>query len=115
MANAKHAEVGQAVDDDNLAGAGRGDQHAGHRRTYHARSIEGRGIERYRIGQIFLVDQFGDAGLPRRRIEGGNAAQQQREQVDMPELHVAASVSSLRPSASRPCALWVASSTLRRS
>ena len=38
------------------------------------------------FGRSVLADQLRDEGLPRRRVEGRDAAEQEGEHVDVPEL-----------------------------
>ena len=85
----QHRDKGSAVDQEHPAGADRGDQRAGNRRADHPGGVERGGIQRHRIGQIGVADQFGDEGLARRRVERGDATEQEGEHIDMPELNKA--------------------------
>ncbi|MHC2510342.1 hypothetical protein ACVII1_005580 [Bradyrhizobium elkanii] len=69
------------------AGADGGDDEAGDGGADHARGVERGRVQRDRIRQIGIADQLGDEGLPHRGIERCRAAEQEREGIDVPELH----------------------------
>ena len=83
---AEHSNKGEGIDQKHPSGADTGDQTAGERRADHSGGMERRRVQRHRIRKIGLIDQFGDEGLPGRRIECGCASQQKRENVDVPQL-----------------------------
>ena len=82
----QHRDEGGAVDQEGPAGADRGDDHAGDGRADHPRGVERGRVERHRIVQVVIADQFRDEGLTHRRIERRRAAEQEGEDVDVPEL-----------------------------
>ncbi|MNL01836.1 hypothetical protein D3C87_1223210 [compost metagenome] len=85
-----HGRKRDGVDDEDPAAADAADQQAGHGRAQHARRIEGSGIERHGIGQVFFADDFGNESLAHGRIEGRHAAEQESKHIHMPQLHEAA-------------------------
>ena len=84
------SDVGKPVEDEHPAGAHERDAEARHRRPRSARELEGGAVDCDRIANAFFPHQLGDEAVPRRRIEGHAAAQQEAEHIDMPELHMAA-------------------------
>ena len=74
------------VDQEHPARADGHRQHAGHRGSDHPGDVEGGTVECHRVGQVVVPDQFGDEGLPHRRVQGGDHAQQQGKAIDMPQL-----------------------------
>ena len=82
----KHRGEGRAVDQEGPARADRGDGQAGDGRADHPGGVERGRVERHGIVQVGIADQFRDESLAHRRIEGGGAAEQEGEDVDVPEL-----------------------------
>jgi len=83
----QHSDERSAVHQEGPAGPDRGNDQARHGRADHPRRIERGRIERYRIVQVFVPDQFGDECLPDGRIERRRTAEQEGEDVDVPELY----------------------------
>ena len=82
----EHRGEGRAVDQEGPARADRGDGQAGDGRADHPGGVERGRVERHGIVQVGIADQFRDESLAHRRIEGGGAAEQEGEDVDVPEL-----------------------------
>ena len=78
-----------AVQQERPAGAHRRDQKARERRPDDARGVEGGGVERHGVRKVLLSHELADKGLPHRGVERGGATEQERKDVDMPELHAA--------------------------
>ncbi len=81
----KDRDKGRRVEEKHRAGPDRGDQNTSRRRAEHPRRVEQRRIERDRIGQVGLADEFADEHLAHRHVEGSDAAKQKREDIDLPE------------------------------
>ena len=86
----QHGDKGCAIDHENPARADRRDQRAGNGRADHTRGVERGRIQRHGISKIGLANQFSHESMPRRRVEGGDAAQGKREDIDVPQLDKAA-------------------------
>ena len=83
--------VGHRVDEDDPAGGDRspaegGDQHAGEAGADEARGVEAGGVEADRVGEVDRVDDLGHERLSRRGVEGRGRAEQEGQDVDVPDL-----------------------------
>lgn len=54
------------------------------------RGLEVGGVQADRVAQLVLADHFGDEGLPGGVVEDGDQAEDEGDQVDVPDLHVPA-------------------------
>ena len=83
----QHGDERDAVDDEGPAGPDRGNREACDGRSDHAGRIERGRVERDRVDQILVADQLTDEGLAGGRIECRSAAEQECEDIDVPQLN----------------------------
>ncbi len=81
----QHRDEGGSVDQKRPARADHGDDHAGDGWADHPRGVERGGVEGDCVVQVFVSDQLRDEGLAHRRIERGRTAEQEGEDVHVPE------------------------------
>ena len=82
---ADHGEEAGAVGKEGGRHSPQGDKPGGDGRADYARAVEGRLVERDRLGQVFRFDELRIERLVRRQVVGSGEAEQERYQPDVPE------------------------------
>ncbi len=78
----ENREEAEGVDDEADAGAGKGDDDAGDRRSDHARSVEEAGVQCHCVRQRARSDHLIGERLPSGRVEGEGDPAERREDID---------------------------------
>ncbi len=86
----ERGDEGQPVEQERPAAAEGGDQHTGDGGPDQPGGLEVGGVEADGVAQLVRADHLGDEGLPGRVVEDGDQAEDEGDQVDVPDLHMAA-------------------------
>ncbi len=90
---------GERIDEEDPAGPDDGREHAGDGRADHPGNVEGRAVQGHGIGEVVVLDQFRDEGLPDGGVQGRDHPEHQGERVDVPELRRARDHQDAQPRA----------------
>ena len=83
-----HDQERQAVEQERGRHAEARDQERGDRGPDDARAVEGRGVERDGVAEVSPADHLGHERLARRHVDDVGAAEEQRQEPDVPVAHV---------------------------